>query len=381
MRYSKDTVNSPVSEADRNTICDNLATLDVTHISFSTPMDYVSYASNWVASIRQAGKSVWFRGSINTFEGIYSESRVTPKTSPAIALGTASEVLAGTDTSSYLYKAYNFIKTNPTLFENGDIWGVYPEPENQEIGTEANKMFNTYAELGQWLVDLKTVSDSAFTDIGKTVTTGMTSLNGYTVKGNYIGSTYLSQIGRVTIDHYVAYAGYITDFDTIHTNAGVDVYIGEMGLCSSLGVTASEKPARLDEIMRDIYSRSFIKGINYFQARGYTNEEDIMEADYSLNDTAYVLQDYFMGTAFTWGQRFSSVVPSWEQKASIYPLSSTLWGTSVASDTPYPTCSWWQNLVANNPYISLTSDYGKERIVPEPYQNDFFNGKSGNKLF
>src|SRR4051794_22236735 len=112
MSRTKDTMRGQLSTSAMTTICKSLAQLGVTHIAVACPLDEYTdypnpqptagYLTNWVAAIRAVGLNVFFRGTWISFEAIYDATKKTPTSSPSIALGAATTVLNGTDTTSYL---------------------------------------------------------------------------------------------------------------------------------------------------------------------------------------------------------------------------------------------------------------------------------------
>jgi len=166
---------------------------------------------------------------------------------------------------------------------------------------DTTKMFDTYAELGQFLVDLKTVSDAAFAEMGVTgVITGMTSINGGTILNDYIGNEYWEQVGRCVIDHYVNTSLYASQLDTIHANANVPIYIGEFGVTSSVAnvMTDDVRSWAINNVFYVLKAKSYIDGVNYWQAAGAdaTNTESILDpTTFVANKGAEVVKRYFTG--------------------------------------------------------------------------------------
>ncbi len=282
------------------------ATLGVTHISIACPYndssdyptppsDTIAYMSTWIDAIRAVGANVFYRGTDIFFEGLYSAPKRTPNTSPAIANGIAANVLNGSDTSSYLYRMWHFIKTHASLFADGDVWGCFPEPDGQGASGAAGDQFTNATTFSQWLVDLKTVADDAFSSIGKTVTTGMTSVNAGTAQG-FVATSYWQSIGRCAIDLYWPYGDYGHFLDTVYSNAQVDVYLNEWG------TLVAEEATTATWLNYDYMTRYFalfatkiyLKGISYFQSIGYAHQEDIIDGvTYLLLPQAKVIEKYF----------------------------------------------------------------------------------------
>ena len=314
MSRAKDTMRGQLSTGQMATICTNLAKLGNTHIAvacpFDEPADYppsqptAGYLTNWVAAIRAAELKVFFRGMWINFEGIYDAPKLTPTSNPAIALGASATVLNGTDTTSYLYKTWNYIKTHGSLFAAGDIWGPCPEPESQGIGAGQSDMFSSYAVMGQWLVDHKTVADNAFQNtLGYSagqIITGMTSINGGTVREDQINHTYWTQIGRCSIDHYVGFGQYSSDLETIHNNAEVDLYINEWGPTAGYGGSLNDgfRADDINRMYRVFSDKSYIKGVNYWQAVSGTDaKENILDhSTYALKQSSQVIKKYYQNT-------------------------------------------------------------------------------------
>ena len=314
MSRTKDTMRGQLSTGNMATICNNIAQLGATHIAVACPLDEpadypdpkptAGYLTNWVAAIRNAGLKVFFRNMWINFEAIYDAPKKTPTSDPAIALGAAATVLNGTDTTSYLYKTWNYIKTHGSLFAAGDIWGPSPEPESQGIGAGQSDMFSSYAVMGQWLVDNKTVADDAFTNtLGYSagqIITGMTSINGGTVQLDQINDTYWSQIGRCSIDHYIGYPVYSSDLETIYANAGVDLYINEWGPTAGYGGSLNDgfRADDINKMYRLFSSKSYIKGVNYWQAvSGSDAKENILDhSTYALKQSARVIESFYRDT-------------------------------------------------------------------------------------
>lgn len=314
MSRTKDTMRGQVSQANMATICTNLASLGATHIAIACPLDEdadypnpqptAGYQDNWIAAIRAAGMNVFHRGAWLEFEGIYDEPQATPTGTPSKALGVSATVLNGTDTSSYLYKTWNYIKTHASRFQAGDIWGPCPEPESQGIGAGEEDMFSSYTVMGQWLVDHKTVADDAFEntlgyDEGDIIT-GMTSINGGTVQEDQINDTYWTQIGRCSIDHYVNINRYASDLVAIQANAEVDLYINEIGPTAGFGGTLADwlRSDYISSLYAAASGNENVKGVNYWQAvSGQDAFENIMNhTTFTLYDSSKVIEKYYKNT-------------------------------------------------------------------------------------
>lgn len=315
MHLAKDTMRGQLDQTTIDTVIANLKTFKAASIGMDIPLndpsDYpapqplTGYTEKWLSAIRGNGLKVEWRGSFLDFEAIYDMPKATPTGSPSRALGTAANVFNGLDTSSYLYLIWIWVKTHGTWFEAGDSIGPCPEPENQGVGAGTSNMFASHAELGQWLVDIKTVVDDALENtLGFShgdILTGMTSINGGTVETNQVGASFITQIGRLVIDHYIPSGTYSSSLDTIHTNSGVDeIYIGEYGTTGGVGAPASdlERSQMIEADFATFASKSYIKGVSYWQAVGGSPTATERLLDDQNNYVAYplsqaVIQNYF----------------------------------------------------------------------------------------
>lgn len=344
MQLTKDSMLDQIDAADITLIINNIAKFSPTHIAISIPMnseeDYVAggsalnpvvgYLETWVEAIRDANLSVYWRPTFIEFEkgdssglqGLYNTTRLTPTSEETRAIGVAADVLDESDTDSYLARMYQFIQDHEDLFALGDVWAPFPQPDNQGVGSATTDMFTSYAVLGQWLVDLKTVADDAFeTHLGyrrDQILTGMTSVIGATVETNQIDSTYWLQIGRLAIEHYLPVADYSTSLDTINTNSGeVDLYIAEWGTTGASGSPTSddERAESITTVMTVFQEKDYVKGVNYWQAIGESS--DASEA--LLDDTTYepyeatynALFSFFKDTSNSSHTRFITRLGAW----------------------------------------------------------------------
>lgn len=302
-------MEAQLSQETIQRIVDSQAQLGLSHVCIacpfnassdypSPPPDAIAYMKGWIDAIRAAGLNVFFRPTDIFYEGIFDASQCYPESSSGIPTGNAAEVLQGTDTSSYLFRMYSFIMNHQSLFADGDLWGPFPEPENVGIGSDlTTHMFTSVSALGQWLVDIQTVSDSAFAAIGcGGVVTGMTSVNAGTARAGSIDTSYWTQIGRCCIDLYWPYGDYGPFLDAVYDNAQVDVYLNEWGTLVSEEAT-TDISQRFDWMVKYFAlfaGKTYLKGINYFQSAGYSNQEDIMNSTtFELLPQARVIEKYF----------------------------------------------------------------------------------------
>ena len=113
MKYSRDAAANPKVYALIPQQVSQVATSGASHIAIDTPYDnqFLPVLTAWVMEARQNHLKVWFRGNFSGWEGWFN----TPKFS---------------DYKIDHQLVYQFITSNPDLFENGDIFTPVPEPEN-----------------------------------------------------------------------------------------------------------------------------------------------------------------------------------------------------------------------------------------------------------
>ncbi|HEX8923270.1 MAG TPA: PA14 domain-containing protein, partial [Patescibacteria group bacterium] len=92
--------------------------LGANYVAVETPYDNPScgnsllYTKAWISAIRSAGLKVWHRHMFLGFEGIYNTAK---------------------SKQDYLSKVVDYIKNNPDMFREGDIFTPQPEPQNGGI--------------------------------------------------------------------------------------------------------------------------------------------------------------------------------------------------------------------------------------------------------
>ena len=135
----------------------------------------------WANTIHAAGLHVIFRSNWNTWAGDFGQPQLSYSTSPAVPYegsGGLAAVLDGSDTTSYIGKTYQWILQHPEVFQDGDVFEPFGEPQNNGImngppGTSAAYcpknvcQFPSTAAFNQWLADFARADQAAFAAIGK----------------------------------------------------------------------------------------------------------------------------------------------------------------------------------------------------------------------
>ncbi len=218
MKYTKDVIANQPSAATINNLVATLRSASINYVAVSLPMDpssdypqvsqpapqdAYSFSQTWADAIHNAGLHVMWRGTWAGIEGLYGFPKlVGTKRFPT---GTASS--AATDSNNtWLGKTYQYIVNHPTFFANGDIWA--PLPERTEGIFQDSTSFLPYSGAGiqtnypTFFRDLKTISDQAFSTIGKNLFTGYTANNYSEAKSGWLAQSLIDTNGIIGIDYY-----------------------------------------------------------------------------------------------------------------------------------------------------------------------------------
>lgn len=285
MKLSKDNCNSPFSDADMTKVVANLKALGLTHIGISVPMDYPAYALKWATSIHTGGLKVLHRPTWNAIEGLYGFAKMVGINRP-------------TDANNYwISRTKSYIVDNPGIFADGDLWA--PLPERTEGIFQYSTSFlpeplpDNYATFFNSLVD---ASVSGFTQIGKTVKTGMTANNFTEVDSGWIPQSLFDKAGITVVDHYGSThlpSEMDADLRRIYTKHGKKIFLQEWGNYWNNGDINDAKA--MFEVLKQLSTDGILVGFNYWGAWAGT-PEGILNADLSVNAKGQLLGTYF-GTA------------------------------------------------------------------------------------
>lgn len=288
MSASRDRECHQLTGAQINALVTTDATASTTHVAISSPFDdpgaYVTcqpaagYVDRFVAAARSHNLHIWIRSHWLSWEGDYGVAKMTPTTSPAVALGTASAVLNGTDTTSYLGEMYLWILRRPPGFwRDGDILTPASEPQNVGIlpYCTAPCMFSDASQFNQWLRDSMTVASAAFQRLGVHVSVGWWGL---TCENASVEGATIRQMGVFVSDCYERDpAALVSKLEGLHAAYGVPVILGEWGDIWDTGAepaTANEVDAALSAVAA---SAPDVLGVNYFRDLGGDQGEGIVD--------------------------------------------------------------------------------------------------------
>jgi hypothetical protein len=288
----KETKDRICSQRDRIFVekwVDTAIDLGVNYIAVETPYDNplcgsaVEYTRLWTDVIHSKGLHVWHRHMPLSFEGIYDVTK--------------------NNVSDYLDIISTYIKTNPSFFQEGDIFTPIPEPQNggiQGITYCASSVcqFNGAAAFNSWLRNAMNTSEQAFGTIGLggKIKIGYFGFDGFVAWGDnnpdwhgILEDTTISQMGNITIDHYPQLVGDTmeNDLNELQTRyPNIDIVIGEWGT-----VTPDNQEQQVIDTM-SAAKRPHVIGFNYWHM-GMGGNEALINDDFSKRAQFDEVQSFF----------------------------------------------------------------------------------------
>lgn len=252
--------------------------------SGSAPLQPYQYMLNWANTIHAAGLRVMYRGNWNTWAGDFGEPKLSYSTTPAIpyeSAGGLSAVLDGTDTTSYIGKTYQWILSHAEIFQDGDIFEPFGEPENNGIlngppGSSASNcpqnicQFPSTAAFNQWLSDFSQADQAAFNSIGKNVTSGWFGLAGdsYT----YVTADAMSHSNAYNMDHFAQDYSDFTNLIQDSHNAFPSLPIAlEWGDINGADNTQQMVANTTDQYLGWLATQPYVIGFEYWYLCGQDN--------------------------------------------------------------------------------------------------------------
>lgn len=261
----------------RNLEFDELKTVSgITHVAIAVPYENLTKYTNYVTGARAKGLKVYHRSHWNSWEGDNS-------------------IPAGLSRQDYLEDTYRFIVANPTLFAEGDLFGMCVEPNN--ANDNGNYTFRTpensggsftISKFNEFCKDQVKYANAAFTAIGLerkiytfpiSPSVSLLNLGGQSWTatsgdagglGNSDFITYFG--GYCSIDHYEAdairdgnayYTAYNNDLDKWALGfPGCQLFIGELGYHTTTSVQDGEQLGVFDRCLTSLRSKTFIIGFN-----------------------------------------------------------------------------------------------------------------------
>jgi hypothetical protein len=320
MKFTKDLVGNQPSDAEIEAIVSAIVNnINPTHISISVPLDsnaefiangttpaprtVEAFNQKWVDVIHSKGVKVIYRGTWSGIEGIYN----FPKKVGSNRFPTGTAASAATDgNTTWLGKTYKYIADHPGLFQAGDIWAVLPE-RTEGIFSDATSFISSggsglQANYANFFNDLKAVSDSAFSNIGKPgVITGFTANNFSEFNSTWMYKSVSDTAGVIAIDHYGidhTAAEMESDIRKIHNLYGKKVFLQEWGDYWHPNMSQADRTNYLNSmyaVLQKLVNENILIGFNYWG--GWENSLEGILVDngnsYSVNYRGNILANFF----------------------------------------------------------------------------------------
>lgn len=293
MKYSKDAVCTPPTDAFIKTQVTKAKELGANYVAISTPYDNpacgnsLTLTRRWVDAIRAQGLNVWHRHMGLSFEGLYG---VTKKYN-----------------DDYLQLISNYIISNPTLFREGDIFTPTPEPDTAGIGGVTACIsvcaFRDNAEFNQWIRNAQLVSKLSFAQIGlRNMKVGYYGTSGFIVFGennrDWFGRSFLEQKTVEAMDNIIVMDSYpesyggtmgktLDDARRVWPNA--TFIIGEWG---TITATSPQQASEQIKNTMEAAKRPYVIGFNYWNL-GPSGNEGLLNNDLSNKPTFFDVQSFF----------------------------------------------------------------------------------------
>ncbi len=319
MKVTKDNVQGQSSDAYMANLMAAVKPFNPTHIGVAIPYDDPSgypgtapqagYAARWAATIRAAGRNIFWRQMPLEWEGIYSKPKNTTR-----GVGTAAGVLAGTETTTYLAQMYQYIQAHPDQYRPGDILCPIPEPENGGInGVVGGATGGQFADANlfrRWLRDAITVTNAALDLIGLRgqVAVGFFGTSGFLVYGNvsnpkgFLDERTLDAMGVLGMDDYPSSpSGMATDLASYEALYGpFPLMLTEWGTINE--TTDAARLTAMQTVLDTLKSKPYFYGLNYWTIIGGAGNgnEDILDwtTFAPIGGYANLLKVYTGGAAF-----------------------------------------------------------------------------------
>ncbi|MGI8483740.1 MAG: hypothetical protein ACR2OU_05715 [Thermomicrobiales bacterium] len=295
MKMSKDNVAGQSTDAYMANLMTACKPFNPTHIAVSIPYDSPSaypgtapaagYASRWASAIRTAGRNIFWRQMPLAWEGIYNKPKDVTR-----GIGTATGVISGSETTTYLAQVYQYIVANPSQYQAGDILCPIPEPENGGItgivGT-GPAQFADANTFRRWLRDSITVTNAALDKIGLRgqVAVGFFGTSGFVVFGNvdntkgFLDERTLDAMTVLGMDNYTATpSGMVSDLTLFENLYGqFPLMLTEWGTINES--TDAARLSTMQAVLATFAAKPYFYGLNYWTivGGGGNANEDILD--------------------------------------------------------------------------------------------------------
>lgn len=250
--------------------------LNANYIAIGTPYDerFTPILTRWVKSARKYDLKVWFRGNFSGWEGWFGEKK------NSITREEHTQITR------------DFIKNNPELFKNGDIFSPCPECENGGPGDPRNN--GDVEGHRSFLVSERNAALEEFQKIGKKITV-LDSMN-YDVATLVMDQqTTQAMGGIIAIDHYVFTPEKLAqDIGDLANTTGAKIFLGELGVPIPDihgNLSNAHQADWIEEALKLLSSKEEVIGLNYWVAVG--GSTSLFKDNLEPKPASVVIKKYF----------------------------------------------------------------------------------------
>ena len=252
MKTSRDLAREELTDPDFAKTVDkqmaDIAATGANYVAIGTPYDdeFMPVLTLWVRTARRHGLKVWFRGNFSGWERWFGYPKI--------------------DEQEHIAKTKQFILSNSTLFEDGDVFSSCPECENGDHLNVSNPA--DVVQHRKFLINEYAASKEAFAQIHKNVARNYFSMNADVAKAVMDHETTRELGGIVVIDHYVKQPQELAQ-DVIYLAqlTGGKVVLGEIGApIPDINGTMTDQQQQqwLADAMILLASVDQLQGVNYW---------------------------------------------------------------------------------------------------------------------
>jgi len=253
MKYSRDLARQESGDPPFNLVIQkqvfDVAQTGANYIAIGTPYDqeFVPFLKRWVEAARANHLRVWFRGNLSGWEQWFNYPE--------------------NDRPTHTKTIGEFIKQNPGLFQDGDIFTPCSECENGGPGDP--RKTNDVQAYRTFLIDEYHVGKQAFKAINKKVNTGYFSMN-YDVARLIMDRKTTKALGGVVVidDYAFSPTKLISDAESLAKTSGGKVVFGEIGapIPDLNGKMTEDQQANwINQALSGIFnSNNAVIGVNYW---------------------------------------------------------------------------------------------------------------------
>lgn len=279
MKYSRDLslekLNDPSFDLTINEQVEAIRDLNATHVAIGTPYDerFIPILKRWVKSARNHKLQVWYRGNFSGWQGWFGVPKDLTR-------------------EQHIELTRDFIRSNPDLFQNGDVFNPCPECENGGPGDPRHQ--TSVDAYRKFLIDERNAALEEFKNIGKDVKV-VDSMNFDVAKLIMNRETAQAMGSVIVIDHYVKTPQRLeADVQKLAKDTGAKILLGEFGVPIPDihgNLTKEQQADWIQEALTLLKDEEELIGLNYWVNVG--GSTTIFEKDNTPRPAANVLKNFF----------------------------------------------------------------------------------------